>query len=133
MRNLFENNKKYFFAISYPILIPFALYDSTRWGIQNFYTVFWNSLNMLIYMYAHFKKITKIASSSSFIDRFLFFFYLKEFHVVHCTSTRNFEKKIRKLFMLIYAKLIYAHFSKFTKNASSSLFVDWFWLFFFFW
>ena len=56
---------KCFFTIFYPILIPFASYDSTRWGIQNFYTEFWNSLNMLIY--AHFSKI---ASSSSFLTRF---------------------------------------------------------------
>ena len=119
-----KNHKNCFFLISYPILIPFALYDSTRWGIRNFYTEFWNSLNMLIYV--HFSKITKIASSS-FIDRFqIFFFHLKDFHEVHWTSTRNFEILSRKLFMLIYAKFI----KKITKMASSS-FIDWFWFFLF--
>ena len=58
----FKNHKNcFFFPISNPILILFALYDSTKWGIQNLYTELWNSLNMLIY--AHFSKITKIASS----------------------------------------------------------------------
>ena len=120
MQNLLENHKKcfsfifwliltiskcFFFAISYPILIPFALYDSTRWGIRNFYTEFWYSLIMLIYV--HFSKITKNASSPSFVDRFLFFlFHLIELHEVHQTSTQFFEILARKLFMLIYAKFI---------------------------
>ena len=65
-----KNHKNcFFFAISYPILILFALYDSTRRGIQNFYKEFWNSFNMLIY--AHFSKIT----SSSFIDLHVFHFF----------------------------------------------------------
>ena len=33
--------KCYSFAIFNPISIPFVLCDSTRWGLQNFYTEFW--------------------------------------------------------------------------------------------
>ena len=36
----------------------------------------------------------------------IFFFHLVELHKVHQTSTQNFEILTRKLFMLIYAKVI---------------------------
>ena len=90
------------------ILILLALYDSSRWGIQNFYTEFWNSLNMLIY--AHFSKFTN-NGFSLFVDRFWFFFsflfHLVELHEVYQTSTQNFEILIWKLFTLyIYAKFV---------------------------
>ena len=46
--NLFKINEKcYFSSISWPIL--FVLSDRAWWGLQNFYTVFWNSLIMQIY------------------------------------------------------------------------------------
>ena len=47
--NLFKINEKCYFSISWPILILFVLSDRAWWGLQNFYTVFWNSLIMQIY------------------------------------------------------------------------------------
>ena len=48
--NLFKINEKcYFSSISWPILILSALSDRAGWGLQNFYTEFWNSLIMQIY------------------------------------------------------------------------------------
>ena len=48
--NLFKINEKcYFSSISWPILILFVLSDRAWWGLQNFYTEFWNSLIMQIY------------------------------------------------------------------------------------
>ena len=47
--NLFKINKKCYFYISWPILILFVLSDRAWWGLQNFYTEFWNSLIMQIY------------------------------------------------------------------------------------
>ena len=43
------NEKCYFSSISWPILILFVLSDRAWWGLQNFYTEFWNSLIMQIY------------------------------------------------------------------------------------
>ena len=43
--NLFkinEINEKCYFSISWPILILFVLSDRAGWGLQNFYTEFWN-------------------------------------------------------------------------------------------
>ena len=42
-----KNNKNCFFLISWPIFILFVLSD--RWGLQNLYTKFQNSLIMQIY------------------------------------------------------------------------------------
>ena len=39
----------FFSVISWPILILFVLSDRAWWGLQNFYTEFWNSLIMQIY------------------------------------------------------------------------------------
>ena len=39
----------FFSVISWPILILFVLSDRASWGLQNFYTEFWNSLIMQIY------------------------------------------------------------------------------------
>ena len=47
----------FFSLISLPIFILFVLSDRARWGLQNLYTKFWNSLIMLIY--ANLFKITK--------------------------------------------------------------------------
>ena len=46
--NLFKINKKRYFSISWPILILFVLSHRAGWGLQNFYTEFWNSLIMEI-------------------------------------------------------------------------------------
>ena len=55
--NLFKINEKCYFSISWPILIVFILSDRAGWGLQNFYTEFWNSLIMQIY--ANLFKINK--------------------------------------------------------------------------
>ena len=48
--NLFKINEKcYFSSISWPILILFVLSDRAGWGLQNFYTEFWNALIMQLY------------------------------------------------------------------------------------
>ena len=44
-----QNQRKCYFSISWPILILFVLSDRAGWGLQNFYTEFWNSLIMQIY------------------------------------------------------------------------------------
>ena len=51
-----KNNKNCFFLISWPIFILFVLSDRARWGLQNLYTKFRNSIIMLIY--ANLFKIT---------------------------------------------------------------------------
>ena len=38
--NLFKINEKWYFSISWPILILFVLSDRAGWGLQNFYTEF---------------------------------------------------------------------------------------------
>ena len=61
--NLFKINEKCYFSISWPILILFVLSDRAGWGLQNFYTEFWNSLIMQIY--ANLFKINKKCHLSS--------------------------------------------------------------------
>ena len=51
------NEKCYFSSISWPILILFILSDRAGWGLQNFYTEFWNSLIMQIYANLFFNKM----------------------------------------------------------------------------
>ena len=43
-----KNNKNCFFHISWPIFILFVLSDRARWGLQDLYTKFRNSLIMQI-------------------------------------------------------------------------------------
>ena len=63
-----KNNKNCFFSlISWSIFILFVLSDRARWGLQNLYTEFQNSLIMQIY--ANLFKITK--NASSFVNWFL--------------------------------------------------------------
>ena len=55
--NLLKINEKcYFSPISWPILILFVLSDRALWGLQNFYTEFWNLLIMQIYANLYKKK-----------------------------------------------------------------------------
>ena len=87
----------FFSVISWPILILFALSDRAWWGLQNFYTEFWNSLIMQIYANL-FKK--KNATSPLFLGRFWFcLFYLIELGGGFKTCTQN------SLIMQIYANL----------------------------
>ena len=64
----------------------FILSDRARWVLQNLYTKFRNSLIMLIYanLFKITNKITKNASSPSFLNRFWFsLLYLVELSLVH--------------------------------------------------
>ena len=82
--NLFQKNKnhtKCFSFISQPILIWFALSGRAKFGTLNFYTEFWDFAPLINYgnLCKFIPKITKIASSPSFLDRFSFcLFYLIE-------------------------------------------------------
>ena len=82
-----KNNKNCFFShISWPIFILFILSDRARWVLQNLYTKFRNSLIMLIYanLFKITNKITKNASSPSFLNQFWFsLLYLVELSLVH--------------------------------------------------
>ena len=81
-----QNVKVCFSVISWPILILFVFADRAWWGLQNFYTEFWNSLIMQIY-----SKSTKNATSL-FLGRFWFcLFYLIGLGGGFKTSTQNFE------------------------------------------
>ena len=62
-----KNNKNCFSHISWPIFILFVLSDRARWGLQDLYTKFRNSLIMQIYanLFKITNKITKNASSHS--------------------------------------------------------------------
>ena len=68
-----KNKKNCFFHISWPIFILFVLSDRARWGLQDLYTKFRNSLIMQIYanLFKITNKITKNASHS-FLNRFWF-------------------------------------------------------------
>ena len=77
----------FFSVISWPILILFVLSDRAWWGLQNFYTEFWNSLIMQIY-----SKSMKNATSPLFLGRFRFcLFYLIGLGGGFKTSTQNLE------------------------------------------
>ena len=70
--NLFKINEKCY-SISWAILILFVLSDRAWWGLQNFYTEFWNSLIMQIY-----SKSTKNARYFSISQRILILFVLSD-------------------------------------------------------
>ena len=82
-----RNYKKCFFSfISRPIWIWFALSGRANFGTLNFYTEFWNCSPLINYgnLCKFFPKITKIASSPSFLDRFWFWLpYLVELNLEH--------------------------------------------------
>ena len=90
--HLFEITKKCFF-ISQPILIVIALFGRAELRTLNFYTEFWNFAPLIMVIYANlFQKITKIASSPTFLDRFSFcLFYLIGLGGGFKTCTQNFE------------------------------------------
>ena len=58
--NLFKIKEKFYFSISWPILILFVLSDRAWGGPRNFYTEFWNSLIMQIYANLFKTKLTKM-------------------------------------------------------------------------
>ena len=105
----FKINKKCYFSISWAILILFVLSDRAWWGLQNFYTEFWNSLVMQIYANL-FKINAKCYFSIS--QRILILFVLSD---RAWWGLRNFYTELwNSLIMQIYSKSM--------KNATSPLF-----------
>ena len=103
--NLFKITKKCFSFISQLILIWFALSGRAKLGTLNFYTEFWYFAPLINYgnLCKLIPKITKIASSPSFLDRFSFcLFYLIGLGGGFKTCTQNFQNW---LIMLIYANV----------------------------
>ena len=90
-----RNHKKCFFSfISQPILIVIALFGRAELCTLNFYTEFWNYTPLINYgnLCKFIPKITKIASSPTFLDRFSFcLFDLIGLGGGFKTSTQNFE------------------------------------------
>ena len=89
-----QNHKKCFSFICWPILIWFALSGRANFGTLNFYTEFWDFSPLINYgnLCKFIPKITKIASSPSFLDRFSFcLFYLIGLGGGFKTCTQNFE------------------------------------------
>ena len=121
-----RNHQKCFFSfISRPILIVIALFGRAELRTLNFYTEFWNFAPLINYgnLCKFIPKITKIASSPTFLDRFSFcLFYLIGLGGCFKTCTQKFRNS---LIMLIYANL-FKITNKITKNASPS-FLNRFW------
>ena len=90
-----RNHQKCFFSfISRPILIVIALFGRAELRTLNFYTEFWNFAPLINYgnLCKFIPKITKIASSPTFLDRFSFcLFYLIGLGGCFKTCTQNFE------------------------------------------
>ena len=98
--NLFKINKKCYFSISWAILILFVWSDRVWWGLQNFYTEFWNSLIMQIY--ANLFKINE-KCYFSISQRILILFVLSD---RAWWGLRNFYTELwNSLIMQIYANL----------------------------
>ena len=100
--NLFKINEKcYFSSISWPILILFVLSDRAGWGLQNFYTEFWNSLIMQIY--ANLFKINEKCYFSVISWPILILFVLSD--RAWCGLQNFYTEFWNSLIMQIYANL----------------------------
>ena len=77
---IYAKSQKCFFSfISRPILIVIALFGRAELRTLNFYTEFWHFAPLINYgnLCKFIPKMTKIASSPTFLDRFSFcLFYL---------------------------------------------------------
>ena len=92
-------NEKCYFSILQQILILFVLSDRAWWGLQNFYTEFWNSIIMQIY--ANLFKINE-KCYFSISQRILILFVLSD---RAWWGLRNFTELWNSLIMQIYANL----------------------------
>ena len=111
--------KCYFFVISWPILILFGLSDRAWWGLQNFYTEFWNSLIMQIYAYL-FKSNKKCYFS--ILQRILILFVLSDSFYRAWWGLRNFYTELwNSLIMQIDSKSMKNAASLFRKHNRSAL------------
>ena len=111
------NKKCYFSSISWPILILFVLSDRAGWGLQNFYTEFWNSLIMQIY--SNLFKINEKCYFSVISWPILILFVLSD--RAGWGLQNLYTEFWNSLIMQIYANLF-----KINKNATS-LFLGRFW------
>ena len=108
-----SNEKCYFSSISWPIIILFVLSDRAGWGLQNFYTEFWNSLIMQIYANL-FKINEKCYFSISWPILILF------------VLSDRAGWGLQNFYIEFWNSLIMQIYSKSTKNATS-LFLGRFW------
>ena len=102
------NHKKCFFSfISRPILIVIALFGRAELRTLNFYTEFWNFAPLINYgnLCKFIPKITKIASSPTFLDRFSFCL----FYLIGLVGVSKLVHKILKF-------INYANLCKFIQN-----------------
>ena len=99
--------KYYFFAISNPISIPSALCDSTRWGLQKFYTEFWPlnfDLDFILY------TLLQNATPLRFLTQFrLCSLYVKALGKGFKISTQNFDLW---LFDLVFLSTLYIGYKR---------------------
>ena len=122
-----QNHTKITTFISQPILIWFALSGRAKLGTLNFYTEFWDFAPLINYgnLCKFIPKITKIASSPSFLDRFSFcLFYLIGLGGGFKICTQNFAPLINYANL---CKCIQKSPKKAHKNASSPSFLNRFW------
>ena len=97
-----NQKKKCYFSISWPTLILFVLSDRACWGLQNFYTEFWNSL--IMQMYANLFKINEKCYFSSISWPILILFILSD---RAWWGLQNFYTEVwNSLIMQIYAHLL---------------------------
>ena len=108
-----KSNKKCYFSLSWAILILFVLSDRAWWGLQNFYTEFWNSIIMQIY--ANLFKINEKCYFSSISQRILILFVLSD---RAWWGLQNFYTELWNSLIM----QVNANFSKSMKNATSPLF-----------
>ena len=103
-----RNHKKCFFSfISQLILIVIALFGRAELRTLNFYTEFWNFAPLINYgnLCKFIPKITKIASSPTFLDRFSFCL----FYLIGLGGASRLVHKISKF-------INYANLCKFIQN-----------------
>ena len=107
--NLFKINGKCHLSILQRILIPFVLSDRAGWGLQNFYTEFWNSLMMQIY--ANLFKINE-KCYFSILQRLLILFDLSD------RGERGLWTKLHRILKFVN----YANLCKFIQNQQKCYF-----------
>ena len=120
---IFPKNKKncFFSHISWPIFILFVLSDRARWGLQNLYTKFRNSLIMLIYA-----NLFKITNKS---QKMLLLHFSTDFDLVALSGraklgTPNFCTEFWDFAPLINYGNLCKFIPKIKKIASSPSFLD---------
>ena len=122
---IYSKNKKncFFSLITWPIFILFVSSDRARWGLQNLYTKFRNSIIMLIY--ANLFKITQK------ITQKCFFSFISEPILIWSAlsgraklGTLNFYTEFWDFAPLIYYGNLCKLIPKITKIDSSPSFLD---------